>query len=163
MSDRIRVVYLGACKLKGGKIGSIYLPERVLLDNPEASYEQLFGSASAYDFKPNKIMGGVYEAAGIIEGDTVKTLNKAQDFRGRLEHPALARFEAETLIIDRRQRAAAAERKAKSEGGNVAPHIDALAALVAKASLNDADVLVQVFASMIRNRSVDIRFDRKGR
>lgn len=160
--EKQRVVFLGAAELKGGKQGSLFLPERVLLENPDEGYAVLRKVASAYDYKPTRVTGGIYEGPAEFDGDSVSRLSKVLDFRGRIDHPAIPAFEAHTAALAHSARAAAAEKKAKAEP-TIARHIEALAQLVAKAnSLGGANAyaMTQAFAGMIQQRAGQIRMGR---
>lgn len=156
-TEKQRVVYLGAATLKGGKTGSLFIPLRVLLENPTESYDMLRRVASAYDYKPSGVIGGVYETTATFECDSIVRLGAQRTYISRSDHPAIAMFEAVTRTAESQARAKSAEKRAKAAGSHLAPHIDALAQLVAKAGLMDGDAMVTALAAMIRVRAWEIR------
>jgi hypothetical protein len=121
------VIFVGACILKGGKLGSQFIPFDCLDqlgDQPEAVVDMI---SSPFDIRPNLVVGGVYEAPIVREEDRIRRLG-ARTFKRRVDHPIVKTWELRHRATELEVSAGKAEKKARSNPV-VAREIEALAAL----------------------------------
>lgn len=132
MTDKatIRVVYLGPCKIQGGKTGFRLATPNLL--ECVGTWDALKSVTTAFEGKDEWIVGGEYETVGLIE-DGLVTQYTPKNMRLVAKHTGDVILEA-TLEANKARDVAARERAAKriAKEAGVQQEVAKLAALLNK-------------------------------
>lgn len=142
------VIFVGACILKGGKLGSAFIPADCLDKLGEADEQVVDGFSSPFDIKPTLVVGGVYEAPIVREDDRIRRLG-ARTFRRRVDHPIVKAWELRHRAAELEVEQGKAEKKARANPVAMA-EIEALAAIYYRTTTRQRYFLEAAVINLIR-------------
>ena len=156
----VRVVYVGRCQLVGNKKGDLWAPVDLVAGLGMEAVQKLASPFSADRAQP--IVGGVYEASGVVEDGRLRRLGGVRKFQEALQGPTWDALKAVNLGVLQGEREAAAEAKALREAKAFAPDaIRQLAHIVAQASPYSQGAVIRGLMVEVQRAARELRERRK--
>jgi hypothetical protein len=150
-----RLVFVGSCKLTGGKPGELWATEEAAL--AAADLNALRRASSPFSkFRRSFNVGGVYEVeAEVVEGRPTTIVRASAKWKATIDNDVTAA----AVLYERSQQAADAAKRAEEKARKAGPAddlLDQVARIVATAPFEMQSKVISGFAADVQRRALDI-------